>query len=63
MGCCLFLLLCWKCLDLCVCVCVCVCVLDVRLMSVASLETIFSHSIGCVSFYEFLCCAKAYGLD
>ena len=48
---------------MCVCVCVCVCVLDVRLMSVASLETIFSHSIGCVSFYEFLCCARAYGLD
>ena len=32
---------------------------EIKLLLVASFEVIFSHSIGCVFFYGFLCCVKA----
>uniref|UniRef100_A0A8D2BKW0 Uncharacterized protein n=1 Tax=Sus scrofa TaxID=9823 RepID=A0A8D2BKW0_PIG len=43
----------------------CLCVLEMKPLSVASFETIFSHSVSClfVYFYGFLCCAKACQFD
>ena len=38
----------------------CLYVLEIKPLSVASFETIFSHSLGCLFFYGFLCCEKAY---
>ena len=36
----------------------CLYVLEIKPLSVASVETIFSHSVGCLFFfYGFLCCA------
>uniref|UniRef100_A0A8D1G1Q9 Uncharacterized protein n=1 Tax=Sus scrofa TaxID=9823 RepID=A0A8D1G1Q9_PIG len=40
----------------------CLYILEIKSSSVASFETIFSHSVGCLFFfffYGFLCCAKA----
>ena len=38
----------------------CLCILEIKPFSIASFETIFSHSVGCLFvFYGFLCCAKA----
>ena len=42
----------------------CLYILEIKPLSVASLEIIFSYSIGCpFFFYGFLCCAKAYQFD
>ena len=39
-------------------------ILDIKPLSVASFETIFSHAVGCLFvFYGFLYCAKAYQFD
>src|SRR5512145_3065628 len=35
----------------------CLYILEIKLLSVASFETIFSHSVSCL--FGFLCCAKA----
>ena len=43
----------------------CLCILEIKPLSIASFETIFSHSEGCLFFffYGFLYCAKAYQFD
>ena len=38
-------------------------ILEIKLLSVASFETIFSHSVSCLFFYGFLFCAKACWFD
>ena len=44
----------------------CLYILDIKPLSIASFETIFSHSLGCLFgfffFYGFLCCAKLVSL-
>uniref|UniRef100_A0A8W4FBM8 Uncharacterized protein n=1 Tax=Sus scrofa TaxID=9823 RepID=A0A8W4FBM8_PIG len=44
---------------------ICLYILEIKPLSVASFETIFSHSISCpfVFFLVFLCCAKACQFD
>ena len=39
----------------------CLCILEIKPSSVASFETIFSHSVSCL-FYGFLCCANIVSL-
>ena len=43
----------------------CLHILEIKPLSVASFETIFSHSVSClfVLFYGFLCCAKSCQFD
>ena len=43
----------------------CLYILEIRPLSVALFETIFSHSVDClfVFVYGFLCCAKAFKFD
>jgi len=43
----------------------CLYILEIKPLSVASLDTIFSHSASClfVFFFDFLCCAKACQFD
>uniref|UniRef100_A0A8D0YEL8 Uncharacterized protein n=1 Tax=Sus scrofa TaxID=9823 RepID=A0A8D0YEL8_PIG len=43
----------------------CLYILEIKPLSVASLVTIFSHSVSClfVFFFDFLCCAKACQFD
>ena len=43
----------------------CLYILEIKPLSVALFETIFSHSLGCLFgfFYGFLCCAKACQFD
>uniref|UniRef100_A0A8D1TTG1 Uncharacterized protein n=1 Tax=Sus scrofa TaxID=9823 RepID=A0A8D1TTG1_PIG len=43
----------------------CLCILEIKSLSVASFETIFSHSVSClfVLFYGFLCSAKTCQFD
>ena len=38
----------------------CLYIFEISCLSVASFDNIFSHSEGCLSFYRFLCCAKAF---
>ena len=43
----------------------CLYILEIKPLSVALLETIFAHSVGCLFFFflnGFLCCAKALSL-
>ena len=54
----------------CVCVCgfflavcdVCLCILEFSPLLVTLFAKIFSHSVSCLFFYGFLCCAKAFTL-
>uniref|UniRef100_A0A8D1UN70 Uncharacterized protein n=1 Tax=Sus scrofa TaxID=9823 RepID=A0A8D1UN70_PIG len=39
----------------------CLYILEIKPLSVASFETIFSHSVSCL--FCFLCCAKAFQFD
>uniref|UniRef100_A0A8D1PE56 Uncharacterized protein n=1 Tax=Sus scrofa TaxID=9823 RepID=A0A8D1PE56_PIG len=43
----------------------CLYILEIKPLSVASFETIFSHSVNClfVFFFAFLCCSKACTFD
>uniref|UniRef100_A0A8D0PKJ1 Uncharacterized protein n=1 Tax=Sus scrofa TaxID=9823 RepID=A0A8D0PKJ1_PIG len=46
----------------------CLHILEIKPLSVASFETIYSHSVSCLlvfvfCFYGFLCCAKACQFD
>ena len=43
----------------------CLYILEIKPLSVASFETIFSHSISCIFFFlfGFLCCAEAFQFD
>ena len=38
------------------------CILEIKPMSVASFADIFSHSVGCLFAYGFLCCASLVSL-
>ena len=38
-------------------------ILEIKPLSDASFETIFSHSEGCLFFYGFFCCEKAFQFD
>ena len=37
----------------------CLCIFYINPLSVTSFANIFSHSVGCLFIYSFLCCAKA----
>uniref|UniRef100_A0A8D1A9F0 Uncharacterized protein n=1 Tax=Sus scrofa TaxID=9823 RepID=A0A8D1A9F0_PIG len=42
----------------------CLYILEIKPLSAASFETIFSHSVSCLFFfYAFLCCAKTRRFD
>jgi len=41
----------------------CLYILESKPLLVASFAAVFSHSIHCLFFYDFLCCAKAYKFD
>uniref|UniRef100_A0A8D1Q090 Uncharacterized protein n=1 Tax=Sus scrofa TaxID=9823 RepID=A0A8D1Q090_PIG len=41
----------------------CLYILEIKPLSAASFETIFSHSVSCLFLFGFLCCAKACQFD
>ena len=41
----------------------CLYILDIKPLLVISFTTIFSHFVGCLFFYVFLYCAKAFKVD
>ena len=38
----------------------CLYILEIKPLSFASFDSIFSHSVSCLFFYDFLCCGKTY---
>jgi len=41
----------------------CLCTLEINPLSVVSFTNTFSHCVGCLFVYGFLCCAKAFELN